>query len=232
MFRKSLKKADYVEENIFWITMSDLLLGLMIIFLILFIMTMVGFSQAKFAEKSAQAEMASVLADKFEKNNINVNINKMSGQIEISDLELFDLGSYKLSNKGKAYLDKFFPIYIDTIFSNPEVSDKVENIVIEGHTDSQMFKGLKSEDEQYAKNLELSSMRATEVANYVFKTNYNKKYSKYLRKALVTEGKSNIEPVLTNNKEDFDKSRRVELEVRMKAGENVLEKMLNQKGLL
>ena len=38
--------------------------------------------------------------------------------------------------------------------------------------------------------------------------------------------------VLTNNKEDFDKSRRVELEVRMKAGENVLEKMLNQKGLL
>ena len=75
-------------------------------------------------------------------------------------------------------------------------------------------------------------MRATEIANYVFKTNYDKKYSKKLRKVLITTGKSNTEPVLTNNKEDFDKSRRVELEVRMKAGENVLEKMLNQKGLL
>lgn len=226
---KKISKTDYNEENIFWITMSDLLLGLMIIFLILFIMSMVGFSQAKVAEQSAQTEMAEKLAKKLVNNKIDVNIDKMSGQVEISDLELFDIGSAKLSAKGKAYLDKFFPIYIDTIFSNPELSDKVENLIIEGHTDSQMFKGLNSADEQYTKNLELSSMRATEVANYVFKTNYNKKYSKKLHKVLIVEGKSNTEPSLTNGKEDFNKSRRVELEIRMKAGENVIEKMLNPK---
>ncbi len=224
---KKISKTDYNEENIFWITMSDLLLGLMIIFLILFIMSMVGFSQAKVAEQSAQTEMAEKLAKELVNNKIDVNIDKMSGQVEISDLELFDIGSAKLSAKGKAYLDKFFPIYIDTIFSNPEVSDKVENLIIEGHTDSQMFKGLNSADEQYTKNLELSSMRATEVANYVFKTNYNKKYSKKLHKVLIVEGKSNTEPIMTNGKEDFNKSRRVELEIRMKAGENVIEKMLN-----
>ncbi len=226
---KKISKTDYNEENIFWITMSDLLLGLMIIFLILFIMSMVGFSQAKVAEQSAQTEMAEKLAKKLVNNKIDVNIDKMSGQVEISDLELFDIGSAKLSAKGKAYLDKFFPIYIDTIFSNSELSDKVENLIIEGHTDSQMFKGLNSADEQYTKNLELSSMRATEVANYVFKTNYNKKYSKKLHKVLIVEGKSNTEPILTNGKEDFNKSRRVELEIRMKAGENVIEKMLNPK---
>ena len=226
---KKISKTDYNEENIFWITMSDLLLGLMIIFLILFIMSMVGFSQAKVAEQSAQTEMAEKLAKKLVNNKIDVNIDKMSGQVEISDLELFDIGSAKLSAKGKAYLDKFFPIYIDTIFSNPELSDKVENLIIEGHTDPQMFKGLNSADEQYTKNLELSSMRATEVANYVFKTNYNKKYSKKLHKVLIVEGKSNTEPILTNGKEDFNKSRRVELEIRMKAGENVIEKMLNPK---
>ena len=192
-------------------------------------MSMVGFSQAKVAEQSAQTEMAEKLAKKLVNNKIDVNIDKMSGQVEISDLELFDIGSAKLSAKGKAYLDKFFPIYIDTIFSNPELSDKVENLIIEGHTDSQMFKGLNSADEQYTKNLELSSMRATEVANYVFKTNYNKKYSKKLHKVLIVEGKSNTEPILTNGKEDFNKSRRVELEIRMKAGENVIEKMLNPK---
>lgn len=228
---KKISKTDYNEENIFWITMSDLLLGLMIIFLILFIMSMVGFSQAKVAEQSAQTEMAEKLAKELVNNKIDVNIDKMSGQVEISDLELFDIGSAKLSAKGKAYLDKFFPIYIDTIFSNPEVSDKVENLIIEGHTDSQMFKGLNSADAQYTKNLELSSMRATEVANYVFKTNYNKKYSKKLHKVLIVEGKSNTEPILTNGKEDFNKSRRVELEIRMKAGENVIEKMLNPKVL-
>ena len=226
---KKISKTDYNEENIFWITMSDLLLGMKNILLKLFIMTIVGLSQAKVAEQSAQTEMAEKLAKKLVNNKIDVNIDKMSGQVEISDLELFDIGSAKLSAKGKAYLDKFFPIYIDTIFSNPELSDKVENLIIEGHTDSQMFKGLNSADEQYTKNLELSSMRATEVANYVFKTNYNKKYSKKLHKVLIVEGKSNTEPILTNGKEDFNKSRRVELEIRMKAGENVIEKMLNPK---
>ena len=153
---KKISKTDYNEENIFWITMSDLLLGLMIIFLILFIMSMVGFSQAKVAEQSAQTEMAEKLAKKLVNNKIDVNIDKMSGQVEISDLELFDIGSAKLSAKGKAYLDKFFPIYIDTIFSNSELSDKVENLIIEGHTDSQMFKGLNSADEQYTKMVEIT----------------------------------------------------------------------------
>lgn len=40
----------------------------------------------------------------------------MTGDIKISDLELFELSSYNLSPKGKAYLNKLVPIYINTIF--------------------------------------------------------------------------------------------------------------------
>ena len=229
MFKKVVNKTDYKEENIFWITMSDLLLGLMIIFLTLFIMSIVGYSQSKFAEKSAQISLAETMADKFSKNNVKVNVDKISGLVKISDLELFDTGSYKLSPRGKKYLDKFFPIYIDTIFSNSEISNKVENIVIEGHTDSQMFKGLKSADEQYTKNLELSALRANAVASYVFKTSYNKKYSDKLHKVLIVEGKSNTSPVIINGKEDLDKSRRVELMIRMKSNNNKIEKLLFKK---
>lgn len=229
MFKKVVNKTDYKEENIFWITMSDLLLGLMIIFLTLFIMSMVGFSQSKFAEKSAQISLAETMADKFSKNNVKVNVDKISGMVKISDLELFDTGSYKLSPRGKKYLDKFFPIYIDTIFSNPAISEKVENIVIEGHTDSQMFKGLKSQDEQYTKNLELSALRANAIASYVFKTNYNKKYSDRLRKVLIVEGKSNTTPVTIDGKEDLDKSRRVELKIRMKSSNDKIEEFFFKK---
>lgn len=229
MFKKVINKSDYKEENIFWITMSDLLLGLMIIFLTLFIMSIVGFSQSKFAEKSAQISLAETMADKFSKNNVKVNVDKISGLVKISDLELFDTGSYKLSSNGKKYLDKFFPIYIDTIFSNPEMSDKVENIVIEGHTDSQMFKGLKSQDEQYIKNLELSTLRANAIASYVFKTNYDKKYSERLRKVLIVEGKSNTSPVIVNGKEDLNKSRRVELKIRMKSNTDKFEEFFFKK---
>ena len=189
-------------------------------------MSMVGFSQSKFAEKAVQIELAETLADKFLQNNIKVNVDKISGLVKISELELFDTGSYTLSQKGKDYLDKFFPIYIDTIFSNPDISDKVEHIVIEGHTDSQMFKGLKSQDEQYTKNLELSALRATSIANYVFKTNYNKKYRDKIHKVLIVEGKSNTSPIMSDGKEDLDKSRRVELDIRMKTNTIKLEKLL------
>src|SRR5574344_958085 len=110
--------------------------------------------------------------------------------VKISDLELFETGSYELSAKGKVYLDKFIPVYIDTIFSNKNINDRVVNIIIEGHTDSQMFKGLNSKDEQFMKNLDLSLLRASSIANYIFKTKYNKKYNSALHRTLIVEGKS------------------------------------------
>ena len=56
-----------------------------------------------------------------------------------------------------------------------------------------------------------------EVAKYIFYTPYNKAYSKKLFKMLVVEGKSFSDPVIINGKEDFDKSRRVELKLVVKS---------------
>ena len=141
----------------------------------------------------------------------------MTGDIKISDLELFEVNSWQLSPKGKAYLNKLVPIYVDTIFSKQELIDGIENVVIQGHTDSQSFSGLSTKDEQFAKNMELSLKRANSVAEYVFRTNYNKAYSDKLRKLIVVEGKSFNEPVLTaDGKEDYSKSRRVELKLTVK----------------
>lgn len=231
MYRKPIINIEQREENIFWITMSDLLLGLVIIFLTLFIMAMVGYTQSRVQEQSAQSELAEELAGKFNEQNIPVQIDKLSGIIKISDLELFKVGSYELSPNGKAYLQKVIPIYINTIFSNKKLNNRVVNIIVEGHTDSQMFKGLKSKDEQFIKNLELSTLRANSVATYVFKTDYNKKHSPTLHKVLVVEGKSYTNPILTNGNEDFDKSRRVELKIHLKKAD-FIDKFLIKETLL
>ena len=87
---------------------------------------------------------------------------------------------------------------------------------MQGHTDSQMFAGVNSKDEQFIKNMDLSLKRANSVAEYMFKTNYDKKYADKFRKKLVVEGKSYNEPILVNGVEDFDKSRRVELKLKVK----------------
>ena len=206
-----------VQENVFWITMTDLLLGLAVIFIVLFVLAMTGFSQAKLEEQNIKSEVAKDLAQELNAKNIDAQIDLMTGDVKLSDLQLFELGSYELSDDGKAFLNKFIPIYLNAVFENPKVADKVKNIVIQGHTDSQSFAGIDSKDIQFIKNMELSTKRANEVAKYIFYTPYNKAYSPKLHKMLQVEGKSYSEPVLVNGKEDYNKSRRVELELVVKS---------------
>ena len=214
MMRKTAQAEG--DNNIFWTTMADLLLGLAIIFMTLFVLAMTGFTQQSLEQKKQQIEVNKELIENLKKANIEAQVDPMTGDIKISDLELFELSSYNLSPKGKAYLDKLIPIYINTIFSKKELVGEIENIIIQGHTDSQSYAGIKNPDEQYMKNMSLSLQRANSVADYMFHTDFDKKYSSQLKKMLVVEGKSFSEPILVNGKEDYNKSRRVEMRLKVK----------------
>lgn len=216
MVRRYFKKNDGDEDNVFWVTMSDLLLGLAMVFMTLFVLAMTGFTQNKIASQQTQSEVAKELTKSLKENNVDARVNSLTSQVQISDLELFEVNSYKLSKKGEQYLDKFVPVYVNTIFSNPKLSGKILNISIQGHTDSQMFKNVSSKEEQFVKNMELSLKRANAVEEYIFKTKYNKKFTNMLIKTLIVEGKSYADPVLVNGKEDYAKSRRVELKLLVK----------------
>ncbi len=217
MMRTRLTNSNNdVQENVFWITMTDLLLGLSVIFIVLFVLAMTGFSQAKLQEQKIKSEVASELAKNLKEQNIDAQIDMMTGDVKLSDLQLFELGSYELSDSGRAFLNKFMPVYINAVYDNPKVADKVVNIVIQGHTDSQSFAGVNSKDLQFIKNMELSTKRANEVAKFIFFTPYNKAYSDKLHKMLLVEGKSFSEPVMVDGKEDYAKSRRVELKLVVK----------------
>lgn len=204
------------EGNIFWTTMSDLLLGLAIIFMVLFVLAMTGFTQDTVKQKQTQMEASKELVEKLKEANIDATVDEMTGDVKISDLELFDLNSYELSANGKLYLNKLIPIYVENIFENAELESNITNIVVQGHTDSQQYANLSTENEQYVKNMTLSLQRANSVAEYIFKTNFNPIYDEKLRKMLVVEGRSYSDPVLVDGVEDFDKSRRVELKLKVK----------------
>lgn len=210
------QNSNASEENIFWVTMADLLLGLAIIFITLFVLAMTGFSQQTIQQQKVQMEVSEEIGQELQKADIKVDMDKMTGDLKISDVELFELSDWKLSPKGKKLLDKLAPIYINSIFADKELSNEIQYIIIQGHTDSQTFAGVKSKDEQFLKNMDLSLKRANAVAEYIFKTNYDKKYADQFRKLVVVEGKSYNEPVIVNGKEDFDKSRRVELKLKVK----------------
>ena len=204
------------EGNIFWTTMSDLLLGLAIIFMVLFVLAMTGFTQETVKQKQSQMEASKELVEKLKEADIEATVDTMTGDVKISDLELFELNSYELSDKGKIYLNKLIPIYMENIFSNQELLENITNIVVQGHADSQQYVNVGTENEQFVKNMTLSLQRANSVAEYIFKTNFNSNYDEQLRKMLVVEGRSYSNPVIVDGVEDYDKSRRVELKLKVK----------------
>lgn len=217
MVRRNIyKKSNISNNNIFWTTMADLLLGLAIIFMVLFVLAVSGMTQETLRANQTKAQLSEKLGKEFQKNNLDVKVNPMTGDVGISDAQLFEVGSYKLSEKGKQYLDKFIPVYINNIFSNPEFNENITGLIVQGHTDSQQYANIKSVNEQYLRNMELSLQRANAVAEYIFKTNFDPKYSGMIRKKLTVEGKSFSEPVLVNGVEDYAQSRRVVLKLKVK----------------
>ena len=53
---------DEDSGNIFWVTMADLLLGLAIIFITLFVLAMTGFSQQNIQQQQVQMEVSKKIA--------------------------------------------------------------------------------------------------------------------------------------------------------------------------
>ena len=216
------------DNNVFWVTMSDLLLGLVVVFLVLFVFAITGFTQMKVNEHEKQYEVTEKIAQELKKNNIKAEADKFSGTIKISDLELFALNSAELSAKGKAYMSKFVPVYLNTIMNDKKIRENITGIIIEGHTDSQTYVGAKTEEEKYYKNMDLSLKRASAVAQYIVFSKYSgkEKYQQNLFKLLSVEGKGPSEPVIVNGKEDYAKSRRVELKLMFK-NKSILDSIKN-----
>ena len=209
-------KEDGAENNIFWVTMTDLMTALVLVFMVLFFYTYLTSYYENMQSKIQQEKASEALSETLKEQNLEAAVDTATGVVKIQDLSLFDINSWELSQSGKEYLSKFTPVYLNSLFSNDYMSEHLDKIIIEGHTDSQTYKGRFTDDEQYMKNMDLSLKRAYAVANYMTNTPYNKKNGNKLRKMIVVEGASYSNPIIINGKEDFNKSRRVELKLVMK----------------
>ena len=208
------KATEQNEENIFWITMTDLMLGLVLVFMILFFYSTTSSYFEKVREQTITGDVNQELVEKLQEQNIDAEVDLFSGVVNISDLELFEVNSWDLSDKGKEYLQKFVPVYVHTILGNQEYAEKIKGLIVQGHTDSQTFAGVDTPEAQYMKNMELSLKRAYSVASYFQHTSYDKQYSPALEKIMLVEGCSYSKPILNEEgKEDLQKSRRVELKL-------------------
>jgi len=134
-----------------------------------------------------------------------INIDKDSGSLRLASNILFDKGSATLKNGAKSQLKKNFIEYVNTLISNPNIRDHLDKIIIEGHSDS---------DGSYLYNLDLSQKRAFAVMHYLLTLDYIKKHN--IKEKLVASGRSYLDTIKVNGREDKDASRRIEIKFRLK----------------
>lgn len=222
------------ESESQWVSISDLMSVLMMIFLFIAISYMLNVIKEKDKIKEIavtynklQTELYDDLTTEFKSDldNWNAEIDKqtLSVKFEAPDV-LFASGSSTLQLRFKEILEDFFPRYVNILTSEKYKAD-IEEIRIEGHTSSEWSFEVPPE-EAYFNNMELSQDRTRKVLEFVLRNEKLDGNKSWIRERLTANGLSSSKLVAPNGIEDKIKSRRVEFRVRTNA-ENRIVKILS-----
>mgnify|MGYP000170239663 FL=1 len=183
----SIEYSDHVPDNKeidetgAWLSIGDLMSGLLLIFALLLIVTLLQLTeQAEQSEKSRVVIIHS-LKQALDAKGINAEVNEKTGDISILDSVLFDSNSSELKSEGKDFLLEFIPLYAKVLLDDGEISDEITFLVIEGHTSS---------SGSWGHNMNLSMLRAGAVYDVVDKMDFPNKYQMLEKLMVAGRGKA------------------------------------------
>lgn len=226
-----------------WLSVSDLMTGLMVIFLFVAIayISRVQKNQSVLTDYvETKNEMHDKLVQEFAADTVKwqMAIGKDLTMKFKNPTVLFATGSYELTPDFKNILDEFLPRYFN-ILLNDSLSNKIQEIRIEGHTDNVPIP--RYDADPYIANAMLSQQRALSVIRYIRQMRAYKDYTPEKQHQLefwltangLSYGKavdSNGEFIQKSGKPiDKDLSRRVEFRI-VTTGDEVLENFVKQNG--
>jgi len=203
-----------------WISISDMMSGLMLVFLFISIGYMIEVEEEKEKIKNiavaySQSKIALNLAlkkefeDDLDRWNAEI-LDNNTIRFKSPDM-LFETGESNIKDKFKNILDDFFPRYIMILTKDKFILD-VDEIRIEGHTSSS-WDTAKNLNERYIHNAKLSQDRAFQVLNYCINISDVQNRLNWLIKFFRANGVSFAKPIKINNIENEKLSRRVEFRV-------------------
>jgi len=214
-----------------WISISDMMSGLMLIFMFISIIYMIEFekdrkriSEIAITYNRLKKELYFDLKNEFEKDLKKWNAEILDDNtIRFKEPNvLFEVGKSDIKEKFKVILDDFFPRYSRVLLSKT-YKDNIEEISIEGHTSSD-WKGSDEKIEKYLKNVELSQQRSLEVLKYCISLNKDSNDRlDWLIDLFRGKGVSFAKPILhdINGTENKELSRRVEFKVITKSEKRI-----------
>lgn len=173
------------QHNI-WMSVSDLMTGLMVLFLFIAIayMSRVKDTQSVLTDYvEVRDALRAKLVNEFEGDTLKwqMSIGKDLSMKFENPTVLFKQGSSELTPQFKDILDEFLPRYINILLTD-SLKTRIREIRIEGHTDNVPYPSLDADP--YIANVILSQHRALSVLRYFRNMPQYKVYSDEERKLL------------------------------------------------
>lgn len=214
-FRRYRSQYISEEQSSYWMSYSDLMAALLLMFALLLMVSILDNQLAVEEKDRLIEEMIGVktkiieeLVKAFEDSNLEMELDPQTGAIRFSGGVFFETDSSTISLQGRKYLEQFIPKYIGILLS-PQFKDEIAQIIVEGHTDTQGG---------YLYNLRLSQNRALSVVQEIFKEDFPQfEHQEELKKVITANGRSYSVPVVDQQGNIIaDQSRRVEFKFRLK----------------
>ncbi len=212
-------KIDH-ETSEHWVSVSDLMSGLMMVFLFISIALMRHalierdkIKEVAVAYQNNQVALYEALKKEFEPDlarwNAEIDRDTLSFEFKSPDI-LFGLGSSAMRPQFKDVLTDFFPRYMRVL---NRFKESINEVRIEGHTSSQWNVGVNPE-EAYFRNMELSQSRTRSVLLFVQGLKASPGDQAWIRRNVAAVGLSSSRLVLDDRgNEDSERSRRVTFRV-------------------
>lgn len=198
-----------------WIPLSDLMTGLMMVFMLIAVTFMLRVEQTTTMVvkeyEETKSNLAQALQKEFAKNLKQWNAEILGDMtIRFDDPNvLFDTGSAAVKPAFKQILDDFIPRYISLVTSK-KYSHSIKEIRIEGHT-SKMWAADTDEKTAFIKNMRLSQERAQSMLEYILNLKSLTSHEKWMRQYLTSSGFSSSKPIFDEkHMVDANRSQRVE----------------------
>ena len=224
-----------MKTNSEWMSISDMMSGLMLVFLFISISFMIQVQSDKDKMKD--------IAQSYKDTKVNLNedlhsefledmkkwdasITKDNTIVFHSPEVLFEVNKSTISEDFKAILDDFFPRYLKILISK-KYKDNIQDMKVEGHTSNDWISSI-SKEKIYLKNMQLSQKRAYIVLSYCYSLDNDlvKQNRLWLEKYFRANGMAfaklkykDINSTIVDQKS----SRRVEFSVQMKTEDKIYE---------
>ena len=184
-----------------WMSISDMMSGLMMIFLFIAISFMIEVEDdknraealAQMYKKSQDSIKEIVVTYQASQEMLNRDLNRefkddlkrWGAEITKDNIfrfnspeVLFKTGSSKISREFRAILNDFFPRYIHLLTSKRYINE-IDEIRIEGHTTNDWGRRKSSKNMIYLKNMKLSqNLKTEQTMSWLFQSSYTPKVTR------------------------------------------------------